>query len=412
MKKANSKSSLSNEISLKKPPRRLYYQQGQLHFATSLLSDLVAQHNTPLYVYSKSIIEAQIQKYLEAFDRQAHIYFALKSNFHPDVLKIMKNHNFGVDVVSLGEIKQAFAVGFSPRDVIFSGVAKSGEELTFAIEHNIKQINVESPQELDVIGQITERVRKPASVAFRYNPDVDAKTHPHITTGFKENKFGMHACFLPELEQILRKYPLVSLRGITIHIGSQILDISVFKEAISKTIPVYQHFRRLGFEMGRFDVGGGLGISYHKGQKSPDLSSYGKIVLESLAPLSCQILCEPGRILVGPAGVLLTRVLYTKNTPFKNFAMVDTGMHHLLRPVLYQAHHEILPLEEEQRGHKVQVYDIVGPICESADVLGRARLLKELERGDFLAIRDVGAYGAVMASGYNSHRPPKEILIP
>ena len=392
----------------------VHYKHRLLYFADHCLSDLVTQHKTPLYVYCEAIIQERLQKYLQAFAHKADIHFAMKCNSHPHLLKMMKKQNVGVDVVSMGEIKQAFAAGFRPSDVIFSGVAKTQAELQFAIENAIKQINVESPQELERIGMLTQKLNKPVDIAFRYNPDVSPDTHPHITTGFRENKFGMDASFVPELEHLLAKYPQVHLKGMTLHIGSQILDIAVFKEAILKTIPIYQHFQSLGFEMGRFDIGGGLGISYHQGQKSPDVMDYGHTVQQILAPLSCRILCEPGRAIMGSAGVLLTQVQYIKRTPFKNFAMVDTGMHHLLRPALYNAHHKILPLKQEDDNHKAlwKVYDVVGPICESADVLGKSRTFQELKQGDVLAILDVGAYGASMASGYNSHPFPKEVFIP
>ena len=334
-----------------------HYKEAELYFASTCLSDLVSQYSTPFYVYSWSIIQERLQNYRQAFAHTANIHFSMKCNSNPQILKFFKKQNVGVDVVSLGEIKEAFLAGFQPEDVIFSGVAKTSTELEFAIAHQIKQINVESPQELERIGQITERLNKSVDVAFRYNPDVSPDTHPHITTGFRENKFGMDSCFVPELEHLLAKYPQVHLKGMTLHIGSQILDIAVFKEAIAKTIPIYQYFQSLGFEMGRFDIGGGLGIAYHKGQKSPDVKEFGQTVQSILAPLSCQILCEPGRVIMAPAGLLLTQVQYIKNTPFKNFAIIDTGMHHLLRPVLYNAHHDILPLKQTGRGQKV--YDLV-----------------------------------------------------
>ena len=393
-----------------KNPAYVYYEKGELYFQKTLLSQLAIEHKTPLYVYSTPVICQRLQAYLQAFNHQVDVYFSMKSNSNHEVLQLIQKQGIGVDVVSSGEIKRAFLAGFKSSDVIFSGVSKTIEELEFAIERNIRQINVESPQELDRIGQIAQRLQRPASVAFRYNPDVSPDTHPYITTGFRENKFGMDSSFLSDLQQLLKKHKQLVLKGITIHIGSQILNIEVMREAISKTIPIYKHFQSLGFPVDRFDIGGGLGISYHQGQASPDVASYGQMVRGLLEPLGCRILCEPGRVIMGPAGVLLTQVQYVKNTSYKNFAMVDTGMHHLLRPVLYDAYHEILNLKQKKNVGKV--YDIVGPICESADALGKGRFFRGLKQDDLLAVLNVGAYGHSMASFYNSHPLPKEILIP
>ena len=387
-----------------------YYKKGELYFKGTLLSQLVIQHKTPLYVYSTSVICERLQTYLQAFNHEATVYFSIKSNSNHEILQLIQKQGVGVDVVSIGEIKKAFLAGFKPSDVIFSGVAKTVEELEFAIEKGIKQINVESPQELDRIGRIAQRLQKSASVAFRYNPDVSPDTHPHITTGFRENKFGMDSSFLPDLEQLLSKHKKLILKGVTLHIGSQILNTNVIREAISKTIPVYKHFQFLGFPVDRFDIGGGVGVSYHHKQQSPDVASYGQMVRDILQPLGCHILCEPGRVIIAPSGILLTQVQYIKNTRYRNFAVVDTGMHHLLRPVLYNAYHEISNLKEKEGVGKV--YDVVGPICESADVLGKSRFFRGLEQDDLLAIFNVGAYGHSMANFYNSHPLPKEILIP
>ena len=385
----------------------IYYKNKELYFQKTPLKKLASQHKTPLYVYSKSVIQERLKAYLQALEVDVH--FSMKCNDNPQILQLIQEQGVGVDVVSLGEMHKALSAGFQPSDIVFSGVAKTIEELEFAIQKNIKQVNVESQQELERLGQLAQRLQKSISVAFRYNPDVSPDTHPHITTGFRENKFGMDSSFLTEIEHLLRKYPQLILRGVTLHIGSQILDIAVIKEAIAKTIPIYRHFQSLGFPVDRFDIGGGLGISYYPEQKSPDLMDYGRAIGDLLKPLGCQILGEPGRIIMAPAGVLLTEVQYIKNTAFKNFAIVDTGMHHLLRPALYNAYHNIKPLDE-RKGTEM-VYDIVGPICESADVLGKSRSLKQLKQGDLLAILDVGAYGHVMASGYNSHPLPQEILI-
>ena len=387
----------------------LSYKKGHLFLNELDLKAIAEKAKTPTYVYSLSEITSRVESYFEAFNNDVDVHYATKANSNVKVLKRIKKLGAGADVVSAGEAKEALDAGFEPQDIIFSGVAKTEKEITFALRKSIKQINVESPQELERIGELAKKLKKKARVAFRFNPDVSPETHPYITTGFRENKFGMDKDFLPTLEMLLKKYKKnVDLVGVTIHIGSQLLSLDAIEEAIRKTIPVYEHFQAMGCPMGRFDVGGGVGIAYKASQKQPDIKEYGAMVQRLLKPLECRILCEPGRYITGPAGVLLTEVQYIKSTPHKNFAIVDTGMHHLLRPVLYQAYHEILPLKQSKKALKS--YDVVGPICESSDVMGKMRQLPELKQGDILVIADAGAYGYSMASHYNAHALPKEVV--
>jgi diaminopimelate decarboxylase len=386
-----------------------YDRGGRLNLAGNSLKSLIPKLGTPLYVYSKDRILQNLESLRGAFSRPVEIHYALKANSNPSILRLLKGEGAGLDVVSGGEIRRALECGFKGADIVFSGVGKTADEITFALKSKIDIFNVESSQELERIGSLAKKMKSRARVSFRLNPDVDPKTHPYITTGFKRNKFGMDKSFLPELLRILSKYPrALSLVGLDFHIGSQLTDLKPIVEATRKTTKIYQHLRGLGYPLEHFDIGGGIGISY-TGEKTIDLKSYGRMAEELLCPLGCKILCEPGRSIVGDAGVLLTRVEYIKKTPFKTFIIVDTGMHHLLRPSLYGAEHRIVPLVKTS-SKKIKA-DIVGPICESSDWLGRDRQMPEPAQGDILAILDAGAYGYVMANDYNLRDWPKEVLI-
>lgn len=388
----------------------VYYKKDHLYLNKLPLEKLAKAYGTPIYIYDLDGMLQRLHEFRSAFQEQIHIHYALKANSNPLVLKAFKKEKIGIDTVSGGEIGLALKAGFKPADIIFSGVGKSSEEIEIALRKNISQINVEGPQELERIAKIAKKLKRISRVAFRMNPDVSPQTHPYITTGFRENKFGMDMSFLPDLKEILKKYSKhLSLQGLTLHIGSQLLEFKSIQDAIEKTIPIYKEFQADGHDMKTFDIGGGIGIPYDGGI-APDLAEYGKIVLNLLKPLGCQILSEPGRILVGPFGVLLTEVEYIKRSPARNFAIVNTGMHHLIRPALYQAQHRIWPLTRRHEELKY-AYDVVGPICESSDFVGKNIELHGLVQGDRLAILDTGAYGYSMASFYNAHKLPKEIVI-
>jgi diaminopimelate decarboxylase len=396
-----------------------FYQDGELRLGTpeksKSVKSFVANYEGPTYLYDLDDIRMRFQKYEAAFSGLNHtIHYALKANSHPVILKRLAEWGAGADTVSAGEIRKALSAGFKPEKIIFSGVAKTRKEIEFAIDNGIKQINVESPAELARIVEIAKAKRRPTNVAFRLNPDVNPKTHPYITTGFRENKFGMDESFLPDLIAQLKATDAVKLRGLTMHIGSLLFDLDVLAEAMEKTLAVHRTLTKEGFDLDRFDVGGGLGIRYETGDATDELAmlaEYGerlKQVVQKHLPPATEILAEPGRLLVGRSGLLVGEVQYVKRAPAKTFAIVDTGMHHLLRPALYQAKHRVLPLEKaETQG----TYDVVGPICESSDVLARNVDLPEVKTGDLLAIADTGAYGFSMASAYNSHDLPREIVI-
>jgi diaminopimelate decarboxylase len=297
--------------------------------------------------------------------------------------------------------------------VIFSGVAKTITEIEFALKSGIKQINVESPQELERIAEIANRLDIIADVAFRLNPDVSPKTHPYITTGFRENKFGMDESFVPELLKILARWPKrLRLRGLTMHIGSLLFDLAVIREAIEKTIAVHFTFIKAGHHLDRLDIGGGLGVRYETDDTSSEytmIKDYGKMARNAAGSLGVELLTEPGRVLVARAGLLVGEVQYIKPTSAKTFAILNTGMHHLIRPALYSAKHRIVPIKVANGSR--HLYDVVGPICESSDFLAKDVELSELRPGDLVGIADAGAYGFAMASHYNSHALPNEILI-
>ncbi len=377
--------------------------------------DIARKHERPVYIYDLGDILSRTRRLRSAFGSlPVTIHYAMKANANTEILRAMANDGLAVDTVSGGEIQTALENGFTPDKVIFSGVGKTKSEIELAVQADIKQINVESPQELERIAEIAKKLGRKPSVAFRMNPDVNPQTHPYITTGFRENKFGMDVSFLPELKKILRaNSDHLRLRGVTLHIGSQLLELGSLKDAISKTVAVYKELQADGFQIDRFDIGGGLGIDYSTDDPAEELKrvdEYGQMVQELLAPLKCDVLTEPGRILVARSGILVGEVQYIKSTEFKNFAILNTGMHHLLRPALYQAKHRVLAVENPTSVQQVK-YDVVGPICESSDFLAKDAELPRLKAGDYLAMADAGAYGFSMASFYNRHALPVEVVL-
>ncbi|RZA07712.1 MAG: diaminopimelate decarboxylase [Proteobacteria bacterium] len=392
----------------------LLYKNGSLFFGEKPCDILAIAkaRPSPFYLYDLDGMRARARKLKECYPG-IEIHYATKANGSNRVLSTFRSEGTGVDVVSGGEIRRAFAAGFRASDVIFSGVGKTRDELTLAMGLGIKQINVESPQELVRIVALAKASGQRPRIAFRVNPDVDAKTHPYITTGFRENKFGMGENFYPELKEILRSAGnAVELVGLTLHIGSQLQDLQPLEDAIGITLKAYRAFQADGFKMQTLDVGGGLGINYKDGHTNPSrdyalLDGYAAMLQRALKGFDGRLLCEPGRILVGSSGTLVGEVQYVKETPFRNFLIVNTGMHHLMRPALYQAQHRILPLVENA-DRQIKRYDVVGPICESSDVIGRDREFPEVRQDEFIAIADAGAYGYSMASNYNDHALPEE----
>jgi diaminopimelate decarboxylase len=377
------------------------------------LDSLTKKYERPIYIYDLDILQERFQL-LQKTLPGVQIYYAMKANSHPEVLRCLHKLGSGADVVSGGEIRRASESGFKPQEMIYSGVGKSSKEIRRSLELSLAQINVESISELRRIAGIAKEMGQKASVVFRLNPDVDIETHRYIATGLHNNKFGMALTDLPELKAILHAHKdCLNFRGVSLHLGSQMHNLSGFREALQLLRPVYEDLQKEFSTVDIFDVGGGLGIFYETQDLAAEeklLTEYAAIVFAELKGLRVKIQTEPGRWLVGHAGVLLTQVQYLKNTSSKNFAIVDTGMHHLLRPTLYGAYHRIWSLNE-MAGVIKKKYDVVGPICESGDFLAMDCDLAELNEGDFLVIGDVGAYGFVMRSDYNLQDPPDEVIL-
>lgn len=403
-------------IKLKEDRLNLHYKNSQLHFGLSSfnLQTLIEDYDSPFYVYDLKGIADRFIKWNSAFSKGVSVHYAVKANSNLEILKMLKTMGSHVDVVSGGEIKKALEAGFFGRDIIFSGVGKTKAEIELALDSKIYQINVESPAELRRIAEIAKSKSIKAPVSLRFNPDVNPETHPYITTGFRENKFGLDESLLPEVIDLLKNFSShLDLKGLTLHIGSQILDIQVYREAIQKTRTVFERLQKLGFELTRFDVGGGVGIHYQEqklAQEEEFVKKFGQMVEQELQGLNVEIQTEPGRWIVAHSGVLITQVQYIKKTPFKNFAIVDSGMHHLMRPALYGAYHSVWPLASHVQ-NSLKPYDIVGPICESSDFFAKDRTLPELKENDFLVIADAGAYGFSMSSLYNAHGLPREVCL-
>lgn len=389
------------------------YINNELHIGPNKknLKSLTANYMRPIYVYDLDFIRMRF-KAMSAALQNVRIFYAMKANSNPEVLACLKECGAGADVVSLGEIKRALESGFTPTDIVYSGVGKTRHEITEALKLEIYQINVESLPELERIGEIAKTMGKKASIALRLNPDIDIKTHPYIATGLRDNKFGMELSLIPELIACLKKYAnSLELVGVSLHLGSQMLEFDGYKEALERLKNVYRELKQEFSTLRRFDFGGGLGIIYERSDLAKEeslLQEYADITFSSLQELNCELQSEPGRWLLAHAGVLLTQVQYVKKTSQKTFVIVDSGMNHLVRPSLYEAYHTILPLDK--KGGE-GIYDIVGPICESSDFFAKDRKFPEVKEGDFLAILDAGAYGYSMASTYNQQELPLEICI-
>lgn len=391
---------------------------GDLAIGNTALKTFLDGIHTPVYVYDLDAILDRYAFVRNAFQNKVDVHFAMKANNHPIILRALAQAGCSVDVVSGGEMHRALECGFPADRIVFSGVGKSEVEIKDAIQKGVKQLNIESAPELLRVARIAREMALPerrVRVALRVNPDVNPETHPHITTGFRENKFGLD---FDELDGLLPIFATdkkhLQLVGLTLHIGSQIRQAKPFHEAIQKTLKLYDKFKENGLPLESFDVGGGFGIDYEKGdlvQEEKEFQDYAQQVVTALSGKVSKILSEPGRFIVGHFGVLLSQIQYVKRTPHKKFVILNTGMHHIMRPALYDAFHRIEPLKLDKAA-ETESFDIVGPICESTDFLGRDRELpKTLIEGDWMAILDAGAYGSVMANDYNLHAKPIELVI-
>ena len=383
-------------------------KNGQLHVESVALSDIAEHFGTPCYVYSRASLEATFNEFQnELSDIDSLVCYAVKANSNLAVLNVFARLGAGFDIVSVGELKRVLAAGANPQKVVFSGVGKSATEMAFALNTNILCFNVESAPELAQLNEVAANLGKKAPVSLRINPNVDAKTHPYISTGLKENKFGVAYEDALDLYLYAAHLPNLEVTGIDCHIGSQLLDATPFAEALDKLLLLIDQLADQGIDLHHIDLGGGLGIRYQD-ENAPTVKSYLQPLLNKLKDRKLKILLEPGRRLVGNAGVLLTRIEYLKPGEVKNFAIVDAAMNDLARPALYDAWHDIVPVAA--RNGEPKTWEIVGPICESGDFLGHNRPL-DIAQGDLLAVLSAGAYGMVMSSNYNTRPRAAEVMV-
>ncbi len=383
-------------------------KNGQLHVESVPLSDIAARFGTPCYVYSRAALEAALDEFKqELIGLDSLVCYAVKANSNLAVLDVFARQGAGFDIVSIGELKRALAAGADPQKIVFSGVGKSASEMTFALTTGILCFNVESESELIRLNEVAASLGKKAPISLRVNPNVDAKTHPYISTGLKENKFGVAYEDALRIYQHAASLPSIEVIGIDCHIGSQLLDPAPFAEALDKLLQLIDQLAAKGIFLHHIDLGGGLGICY-KDEITPTVKSYLQPLLHALKERRLKILLEPGRRLVGNAGILLTKIEYLKPGEVKNFAIIDAAMNDLARPALYDAWHDIVPVAP--RSGETRNWEIVGPICESGDFLGHNRPLT-IEPGDLLAVMSTGAYGMVMSSNYNTRPRAAEVMV-
>ncbi len=385
------------------------YKDGELFAEGVAISKIAREVGSPVYIYSQATLERHYQVFADAVkDLDATICFAVKANSNLSVIKTLADQGAGADVVSVGELKRAIKAGVPANKVVFSGVGKSQEDLAYAVKAGIRQINVESEEELEALSKVASELGARMPIVLRVNPDVDAKTHEKISTGKSDNKFGIDWTRAVEVYQRASNMAGVVPMGLACHIGSQLTDLEPFRQAFRRMKEMVGELRGLGLDVSRVDLGGGLGIPYDQGE-TPLPVEYGKLVVEELGDLDVEFEFEPGRMIAGNAGILVSEVLYIKKAPSKTFAVVDAAMNDLMRPSLYSAYHDIVPVEENTED--ATTYDIVGPICETGDTFAKDRELAELKAGDLIAFRTAGAYGATMSNTYNSRALVPEVMV-
>jgi len=384
------------------------YRNNELCAESVPLKQISAEFGTPCYVYSRSALTKAYQEFDAAFAGRDHlICYAVKANSNIAILNLFAQLGSGFDIVSGGELWRVMKAGGNPQKTVFSGVGKNTDEMRMALDANILCFNVESEAELSTLNQVAQTMQKIAPVSLRVNPDVDAKTHPYISTGLKENKFGMPINEAERIYLSTHRYPHIRFTGLDCHIGSQLTEIEPFMQASEKILNLLNNLKSQGLEIEHLDLGGGLGIRYTH-ETPPSIKDYVSALCARTGHIKQRLLIEPGRALVGNSGILLTQIEYLKHTPARNFAIVDAAMNDLMRPALYDAYHEILPVIK--RNGDVQNYQIVGPVCETGDFLGHDRKLS-LNSGDLLAVMSAGAYGMSMSSNYNTRPRAAEIMI-
>ncbi len=386
------------------------YKSNQLYIDDVKVEDLAKQFGTPLYVYSKKHFVKQYQDFTDAFKDIDHkIFYAMKANFNLSVINTFVKLGSGVDANSEGELIRALKTGVSPSKIILSGVGKTKDEIRFGLANKVLMIKAESLEELELINNVAQEMDKIASVALRVNPDVDANTHPYISTGLSKNKFGIDSKTALSIYRRRNDFSNIRFTGIDMHIGSQITSVEPFVEAIKKLSHIYFKQKEEGLKLEHFDIGGGIGVQYDD-EKSFTIDEFANAIIPELKKLDCEILFEPGRFLTANGGLLVTEVLYNKTNGEKKFLVVDSAMTDLLRPTIYQAYHHIQPIQKNNSRKNI-VADIVGPVCESGDYFAKDREIAETKGGELLAVMSSGAYGMVMASNYNGRRRAPEIMV-
>ena len=385
------------------------YKNSKLHCENINLENIASVTDTPVYVYSKKFMKDRFQEFENAFKDVNHkIFYACKANYNINIIKLFNDLGAGIDVNSAGEFYRAVKAGVNPQNMIMSGVGKTRDEIKLALENNIRLIKAESFGEIELISKVAEEVNKIAPIAIRVNPNVDPSTHPYISTGLAENKFGVDETFALEIFKDVSKLQNIQLVGIDMHIGSQIIKVDPYVEAVSKLVDLVKKLNAEGINLTHIDIGGGMGIKYFDEQPFTP-KQLADAILPILKEVDCEIFFEPGRSLTANGGCLVAKVLYSKSNLNKNFVVVDAAMNDMLRPSIYKAYHHIQPIDISDAVEFTA--DIVGPVCESGDFLGKNRKIKKCNSGELIAVMSAGAYGMVMSSNYNARRRAAEVLV-
>ena len=386
------------------------YKDNNLHCEETRLVDIADRTGTPVYVYSKKYFVDKYSEFASAFKEiNSKIFFSAKSNFNLNVIKIFSQCGSGIDINSSGELFRALKAGVNPQNIIQTGVGKTEEEILAGIRHGVKLIKAESFDEILLIDKIAGSINKKVETAFRVNPDVDSKTHPYISTGLLENKFGIESSDAVKYYQEASQLKNIIMTGIDMHIGSLVYSAAPYVEAVDKLSDIFMQLKSKGIDLKHFDIGGGMGINYND-EEPLDIREFAEVLIPKFKMLNCEIWFEPGRYLTANGGVLVTKVLYPKKSGNKNFIIIDSGMNDLIRPSIYGAYHHIQPLVKIDSDQEITA-DIVGPVCESGDFIAKGRKINAVRAGEYLSIMSAGAYGMTMSSNYNARRRPPEVIV-
>ena len=391
--------------------KQISYKRDQLFVEEVAVNEITKSIRTPFYVYSRNIIKDNFNRFRKSLvGLDGIICYSVKANSNLSVLETIANLGGGADVVSLGEYQRALRAGIDRNKIVFSGVGKQDFEIAEVLKSSLLQFNIESVSELEMINKIAIGLNKPAPIAFRVNPDIDAGTHENISTGKADNKFGIPIADAMDIYQYASKLDKIKIVGIDVHIGSQISNLNAFRQTFEHLANLVHDLNKIKIKLENIDIGGGLGIKYSNEDIEPDLQEYGTLVKQILGNLNCRIIFEPGRYIVGNSGILVTKVVHKKRSQNKSFLITDAGMNDFSRTALYGAAHRLIPLSREKSG-ETELYDVVGPVCETTDTFLKSYPIEKAEPGDFFAFLDVGAYGAVLSSEYNTRPLVPEIMV-